>query len=198
MSNNKTDVADKSSKERVWDCFNVPVSSDARKESMTSAQILHLHTLSKRCTDLGMDSKGLWRRVFAESKVKQIDGTTSDQFAQARDLLQAEVERLTEKEERRRLIGKILRATIEKDAKAELDDFCARKYGQAILYDLTIDELVNILLFITDFETKPLAPRPSPQLPKAELLPWGRYLLTYKLRNIILIAFGGVIGASFL
>lgn len=144
----------------------------AESRKLVPAQRQELYDLGVKCEELGGDSKSLWRRVFAQLGVNRIDDITTEQFQQARGVLQANLDQLQEEADKRRLIGKILRATDEKAARSELNNFCELTFGRTQLNSLKRAELQRVLEFIQRFEVRPLA-TPAPQPPAAPSAPEG-------------------------
>ncbi|MNJ35133.1 flagella biosynthesis regulator [compost metagenome] len=157
---------------------------------LVPAQRQALYDLSLKCVELGADSKEIWRRVFAELGVKQIDDITAEQFQQARGVLQARLDQLQDEDNKRRLIGKILRAAIEKDAQAELNNFCDLTFGRTHLNSLQRADLQRTLEFIQGFEVKPALSVPT-QPVRLEL---REFLLAYRSNAFWLFAFGFIVG----
>lgn len=169
----------------------INVGEKAEPRALVPAQNQELYGLSLRCVELGADSKEIWRRVFAELGVKQIDEITAEQFQQARGVLQARLDQLQEEDDKRRLIGKILRATTEKDAKAELNNYCDLTFGRTHLNSLKRADLQRVLEFIQGFQIKPVA-TPHPIQP--ERLALREFLITYKMNAAGLFMFGLIVG----
>lgn len=142
--------------------------SESRK--LVPAQRQELYDLGVKCEEFGAESKPLWRRVFAQLGVNRIDDITTEQFLQARGVLQASLDQLQEEADKRRLIGKILRTTDEKAAKAELNNFCELTFGRTQLNGLKRTELPRVLEFIQRFEVKPQV-TPAPQPPASAPAP---------------------------
>lgn len=165
--------------------------------ALVPAQKQELYELGLKCVELGVSSKEVWRQVFAELSVKQIDNITAEQFQQARSVLQARLDQLLDEDDKRRLIGKILRATTEKDAKAELSNYCDLTFGRTLLSNLKRVELQLVLEFIQGFQVKPL--RGEPPTPTGELasgpltkLPLREFLITYRV-NAFWLFMAGII-----
>lgn len=143
--------------------INMAEKPEAR--DLVPAQSQELYDLGLKCVELGGDSKEIWRRVFAELGVKQIADITTDQFLEARKVLQANLDQLQEDADKRRLIGKILRTMDEKAAKTELNNFCELTFGRTHLNNLKRTELQRTLEFIQGFEIRPQAtPEPQPSV----------------------------------
>lgn len=175
----------------------INVASKVEVKALVPAQKQELYDLGLKCVELGADSKEIWRRVFAELGVKQIGDIASNQFPQARHVLQARLDQLVDEDDKRRLIGKILRAATEKDAKAELSNFCDLTFGRTHLNSLKRAELQRVLEFIQGFQVKPLAIELAPgeklvSMP-ATRLPLREFLITYRVNAFWLFMFGIIV-----
>jgi hypothetical protein len=174
--------------------IQINVAGKSEQRGLVPAQKQELYELGLKCVELGADSKEIWRRVFAELSVKQIGDITSDQFQQARNVLQARLDQLMDEDDKRRLIGKILRAATEKDAKAELNNYCDLTFGRTHLNHLKRADLQRVLEFVQGFEVKPLAaPQPAPAPIHSERLALREFLITYKSNAFWLFIFGVIV-----
>ncbi|WP_256815379.1 MULTISPECIES: hypothetical protein [Pseudomonas] len=169
--------------------YDVQINMAGKPEfrALVPAQKKELYDLGVRCSELGADSKDIWRAVFAELGIKQIGDITAEQFQQARNVLQVRLNNLQEEEDKRRLVGKILRATTEKDAKAELNNFCDVTFGRTHLNKLKRAELQRVLEFIQEFQIKPLSGGAKP-------MPLREFLLAHRVHATGLFVFGVIVG----
>lgn len=167
----------------------INMAGKAEFRALVPAQKKELYDLGVRCSELGADSKDIWRAVFAELGIKQIGDITAEQFQQARNVLQVRLDNLQEEEDKRRLVGKILRVTTEKDAKAELNNFCDVTFGRTHLNKLKRAELQRVLEFIQGFQIKPL-----PGAGAAMPMPLREFLLTHRMHATGLFVFGVFVG----
>lgn len=178
--------------------INMATKTEERR--LVPAQKNELYELSLRCVELGADSKDIWRSVFAELGVKQIGDISLEQFLPARHVLKSRLDHLVDEDDKRRLIGKILRAAAEKDAKAELNNFCDVTFGRTHLATLKRVELQRALEFMRDFKVQPLqggqTKPPTGNLPAA-LLSLREFIVTYKANSFWLFMLG-VIADRFL
>ncbi len=165
----------------------INMAGKAEFRALVPAQKKELYDLGVRCSELGADSKDIWRAVFAELGIKQIGDITAEQFQQARNVLQIRLDNLQEEEDKRRLVGKILRVTTEKDAKAELNNFCDVTFGRTHLNKLKRAELQRVLEFAQGFQIKPL---PGAAIP----MPLREFLLTHRVHATGLFVFGVFVG----
>lgn len=171
----------------------INVASKVEVKALVPAQKQELYDLGLKCVELGGDSKEIWRRVFAELGVKQIGDIASSQFSQARHVLQARLDQLVEEDDKRRLIGKILRAATEKDAKSELNNYCDLTFGRTHLSSLKRAELQRVLEFIQGFQVKPMEVEPREATMPLVRLPLREFLITYKANAFWLFMFGIIV-----
>ncbi|HHR0444937.1 TPA: hypothetical protein ACSXXW_000936 [Pseudomonas aeruginosa] len=164
--------------------------------ALVPAQRQELYDLNVKCVELGADSKEIWRRVFAELGIKQIGEITSQQFSKARDVLQARLDQLQEDDDKRRLIGKVLRAATEKDAKIELNNFCDINFGRTHLSGLKRADLQRVLEFIQGFEVAPIAP--AAPTAAHQRLDFADFLITYRFNAAGLFLLGLIVGRFWL
>lgn len=143
--------------------YGVNVSLVERTETrvLVSAQRQELHELRAKCEELGDDPRDVWRAVHAQLGVTTISEITTERFIEARDAIQARLESLQEEADKRRLVGKVLRAVAEKDAKVELNNFCELNFGRTQLKGLQKVQLQKALEFVQSF-TPGLRERPTP------------------------------------
>lgn len=175
--------------------FGTQLNIDTRNEprDLVPAQRQALYDLSLKCVELGGDSKEIWRRVFAELGVKQIDDITVEQFSQARRVLQARLDQFQDEDDKRRLIGKILRAAAEKGAKAELNNFCDVTFGRTHLNSLLRVDLQRALEFIQGFQIESMAAVSTEhELPK--VLPLRDFLIIHRINAAGLFVSGIIVG----
>lgn len=160
--------------------YDVQINMAGRAEfrALVPAQKKELYDLGLRCSELGADSKDIWRAVFAELGIKQIGDIATDHFQQARNVLQCRLDSLLEEEDKRRLVGKVLRLATEKDARAELNDFCDVTFGRTHLNKLKRAELQRVLEFIQGFQVVPLSIGATKDTPQR--MPLREFLLTHR------------------
>lgn len=193
MSSNSVEVGGDQNRVAGRDYVEINMGREQRKIPLVPAQSQELYGLGIRCTELGADSKDTWRRVFAELGVKQIDDITADQFLQARNVLQARLNSLVDEDDKRRLVGKILRTATEKDAKAELNNFCDLTFGRTHLNNLQRAELQRALEFVQGFQIRPLAEVPT-EPAKPSPMPLREFLSIHRVNAVGLFVFGIVVG----
>lgn len=174
--------------------YDVQINMAGRAEfrPLVPAQKKELYDLGIRCTELGADSKDIWRAVFAELGVKQIGDIATEHFQRARSVLQCRLDALLEEEDKRRLVGKVLRMATEKDAGAELNDFCDVTFGRTHLNKLKRAELQRVLEFIQGFQVAPLSIDPTMATPQR--MPLRDFLLIHRAHAAGLFVFGFIVG----
>ncbi|POF99424.1 hypothetical protein BGP82_29095 [Pseudomonas putida] len=174
--------------------YDVQINMAGRAEfrPLVPAQKKELYDLGIRCTELGADSKDIWRAVFAELGVKQIGDIATEHFQRARSVLQCRLDALLEEEDKRRLVGKVLRMATEKDAGAELNDFCDVTFGRTRLNKLKRAELQRVLEFIQGFQVAPLSIDPTMATPQR--MPLRDFLLIHRAHAAGLFVFGFIVG----
>lgn len=163
---------------------------------LVPAQRAELHELRAKCEELGADPRDVWRAVHAQLAVKSIDQIQSSQFAEARGVITSLLERLMDDADRRRLVGKILRAAAEKDARVELSNFCDVTFGRTQLNNLPRPDLQRVLEFIQSFQVQPLLQSPSPTQSDPETparLPLREFLIIYKSNAFWLFMLGVIV-----
>ncbi|MBH8611929.1 hypothetical protein I4N56_014085 [Pseudomonas mohnii] len=131
----------------------------AEQRGLVTAQRKELHDLRAQCEELGDDPRDVWRMVHAHLGVTSVNEISAEQFPAAREVMQQRLERLREEADKRRLVGKVLRAATEKDARAELNTFCELGFGRTQLNNLEKTQLQKALEFVLQF--KPAAPLAS-------------------------------------
>lgn len=170
---------------------NISLADKAETRFLVSAQRKELHELRAKCEELGDDPRDVWRTVHAQLAVTSISEITAEQFVEARKVIQTRLEYLQEEADKRRLIGKVLRAVTEKDARAEMSNFCDRTFGRTQLTSLKRFELQAVLAFIQDFSV----PEPQNSTPKKpERMELKDFLITYKWNAATLFLFGFLVG----
>jgi hypothetical protein len=130
---------------------NIHLVDKTETRGLVSAQRKELHQLRAMCEELGDDPRDVWRRVHAQLGVTTIGEITVEQFVDARTVLQTRLEFLQEEADKRRLVGKVLRVVAEKDAKAELNNFCELTFGRTQLNNLQKPQLQITLEFVQGF-----------------------------------------------
>lgn len=172
--------------------IQINLADKAEERGLVPAQRKELHELRAKCEDLGDDPRDVWRRVHAQLGVKSISEISADQFPEARDVLRARLEQLQEETDKRRLVGKVLRAVSEKDASHEVNNFCELTFGRTQLNQLKRAELQKVLEFILQFEARPV---PAPlQVEAAPKLDLRGFLITYRWNAAGLFLFGVLVG----
>jgi hypothetical protein len=159
--------------------------------SLVSAQRKELHELRAKCEELGDDPRDVWRRVHAQLGVTTISEITAEQFVDARNAIQARLELLQEEADKRRLVGKVLRAVAEKDAKAEMNNFCELSFGRTQLINLQKPQLQQTLEFVQRFQPMK-QPEASPIEPKAISI--REFLVVHKQNAAVLFCLGVLVG----
>jgi len=172
--------------------FGVSISLAGKTETrgLVSAQRNELHALRAKCEELGDDPRDVWRRVHAQLGVTTISEITSEQFVDARNVIQARLEHLQEEADKRRLVGKVLRAVAEKDAKAEMNNFCELSFGRTQLSNLQKPQLQKTLEFIQRFQTTAQPIRSEP-----EALKLKDFIVLHRQNAAVLFILGILIGA---
>ena len=162
---------------------------DAR--ALVSAQRKQLHELRAKCEELGDDPRDVWRRVHAQLGVTTIGEITAEQFVDARNVMQSRLEFLQEDADKRRLVGKVLRAVAEKDAKAEMNNFCELSFGRTQLNNLQKPQLQKTLEFVQGFV--PDRQKASP-LPELNELVFKDFVMLHRQNAAVLFLLGMLIG----
>ncbi|MCV0073265.1 hypothetical protein KUC74_20030 [Pseudomonas aeruginosa] len=171
--------------------IQINLTDKAEERGLVPAQRKELHELRAKCEELGDDPRDVWRRVHAQLGVKSISEIASDQFPEARDVLRARLEQLQDETDKRRLVGKVLRAASEKDASQEVNNFCELTFGRTQLTQLKRAELQKVLEYILQFEAKSLPPQQIDTPPQR--LPLREFLITYKANAFWLFVFGIIV-----
>lgn len=172
--------------------ININLTDKPEPKGLVSAQRKELHALRAKCEELGDDPRDVWRRVHAQLGVTTIGEITAEQFTEARDVIQSRLEYLQDDADKRRLVGKVLRAVTEKDAKAEMNNFCEVAFGRTQLNNLQKAQLQKTLEFIQRFE-------PNTQLahPEADVLTIKEFLVRHRQSAAALFFLGMLIGGVF-
>jgi hypothetical protein len=126
-------------------CPHANPQDEQANRPLVPAQRNALYELGLKCSELGADSKEIWRKVFAELGVTQIADITAGQFPQARSVLQRRLDQLQDEADKRRLTGKILRLADEKAARAEMNNYCELTFGRTQLATLQRPQLQRVL-----------------------------------------------------
>ncbi|APC14548.1 hypothetical protein BLL42_01910 [Pseudomonas frederiksbergensis] len=172
--------------------INLPDKPEFR--GLVTAQRKELHELRAKCEELGDDPRDVWRRVHAQLGVCSISEITAEQFHEARTVISGRLEQLQEEADKRRLMGKILRSTAEKDARQEMLNFCDLSFGRTQLSHLKRNELQRVLEFVQQVEINPQPAAEIPQVQTAEPLQLREFLLMYKTNAAGLFLFGIFVG----
>lgn len=173
--------------------FGISISlADADKaeaRGLVTAQRKELHELRAKCEELGDDPRDVWRMVHAHLGVTSINEIAADQFPEAREVIRQRLERLKEEADKRRIVGKVLRAVAEKDAKAEVNTFCDLSFGRTQLNNLEKVQLQKTLEFVLQF-------RPAAKMPeKPAELSFQDFLMLHR-RNVAgVFLLGMLVGA---
>ncbi len=170
--------------------INIALADKPELKSLVVAQRQELHTLRAKCEELGDDPREVWRRVHAHLGVKSISEISSDQFSDARSVLQERLSFLQEEADKRRLVGKVLRATAEKDAKAEMNNFCELSFGRVQLKNLEKHQLQKTLDFVQQLELASVPPAEQPP----EAITLRNFLATHRSNAAIVFLVGVFIG----
>lgn len=172
--------------------IQINLADKVEERGLVPAQRKELHELRAKCEELGDDPRDVWRRVHAQLGVKSISEIGADQFPEARDVLRARLEQLQDEADKRRLVGKVLRAASEKDANQEVSNFCELTFGRTQLTQLKRAELQKVLEFILQFDARPApAPLQAEAAPKLDL---RGFLLAYRWSAAGLFLFGVLVG----
>lgn len=166
----------------------------AEVRGLVTAQRKELHELRAKCEELGADPRDVWRRVHAQLGVTSISEITSEQFVQARSVMQARLEFLQEKADKRRLVGKVLRVVAEKDAKTEMNNFCELNFGRTHLENLQKPQLQQTLEFVQGFQ--PVMPPAAPVVGTG-VVSIREFLVVHKQNAAVLFCLGVLIGGIF-
>ncbi|WP_165672234.1 hypothetical protein [Metapseudomonas otitidis] len=172
--------------------IQINLSDKAEDRGMVPAQRKELHELRAKCEELGDDPRHVWRLVHAQLGVKSIAEISADQFPEARDVIRTRLEQLQDEADKRRLVGKVLRAASEKDLSQEVNNFCELTFGRTKLTQLQRAELQKVLEFILQLDAKP-APTPH-QAETAPKLDLRGFLLAYRWNAAGLFLFGVLVG----
>ncbi|UVM52186.1 hypothetical protein LOY38_09170 [Pseudomonas sp. B21-015] len=169
--------------------ININLTEKHEPKGLVSAQRMELHALRAKCEELGDDPRDVWRRVHAQLGVTTIGEITAEQFTQALNVLQARLEHLQDDADKRRLVGKVLRAVAEKDAKAEMNNFCELAFGRTQLNNLQKSQLQKTLEFIQRFEPNTQLAQSAPRA-----LTLKEFLMLHRQNAAALFFLGVLIG----
>lgn len=173
--------------------FGINISlADANKaesRGLVTAQRKELHELRAKCEELGDDPRDVWRMVHAHLGVTSIHEISADQFTDAREVMRQRFERLKEEADKRRLVGKVLRAVAEKDAKAEVSTFCDLSFGRTQLINLEKIQLQKTLEYVLQFK-----PTVQPAVEPAGLA-FQAFLMLHKKNAAVVFLLGILIGS---
>ncbi|QAY92532.1 hypothetical protein [Pseudomonas sp. ACM7] len=170
---------------------NIHLVDKTETRGLVSAQRKELHQLRAKCEELGDDPRDVWRTVHAQLAVTSISEITAEQFIDARNVMQIRLERLQEEADKRRLVGKVLRAVAEKDAKDEMNNFCELSFGRTQLNNLQKSQLQQTLEFVQHFQ--PMRQPYAPQIIPREIS-IREFLVTHKQIATVLFCFGVLVG----
>lgn len=161
----------------------------AESRGLVAAQRQELHELRAKCEEIGDDPRDVWRAVHAHLGVTSINEISANQFSEAREVMLRRFERLKEDADKRRLVGKVLRAAVEKDAKAEMNTFCDLSFGRTQLKDLEKAQLQKTLEYVIRFKPE------TPPVTEPTDLTFQGFVLLYKKNAAGIFALGVLIGA---
>jgi len=103
-------------------------------------------------------------------------------------VLQARLEYLQEEADKRRLVGKVLRVVAEKDAKAEMNNFCELTFGRTQLNNLQKTQLQMTLEFVQGFVP---GRQETPLIPEVSKLAIKEFLMLHQ-KNAAALFFAGI------
>lgn len=172
--------------------ININLTDKSEPKGLVSAQWKELHALRAKCEELGDDPREIWRRVHAQLGVTTIGEITAEQFTEARSVIQARLEHLQDDADKRRLVGKVLRAVAEKDVKAEMNNFCELAFGRTQLNNLQKTQLQKTLEFIQRFEPNTQRAQSAPRA-----LTLKEFLMLHRQNAAVLFFLGVLIGWIF-
>ncbi|MBK3440779.1 hypothetical protein [Pseudomonas lactis] len=171
--------------------ISISVADKAEARGLVSAQRKELHGLRAKCEELGDDPRDVWRMVHAQLAVTSISELTTEQFLDARNVMQARLEHLQEEADKRRLVGKVLRAVAEKDARAEMSTFCELNFGRTQLNNLQKSQLQKTLEFVLNFKPE-VRHLPSPA--EFGTLAFWEFLTAHRQNAAALFCIGLLVG----
>lgn len=169
--------------------ISINIADKTESRGLVSAQRKELHELRAKCEELGEDPRDVWRMVHAQLGVTTISEITADQFPDARNTMQARLEQLQEEADKRRLVGKVLRAVAEKDVRTEMSNFCELSFGRTQLRNLKKAQLQKVLEFVQQFEPVKQQAIPSPE---SDAISIQNFLILHR-RNAAGLFFLGVL-----
>lgn len=170
---------------------NIHLVDKTESRGLVSAQRKELHQLRAMCEELGDDPRDVWRTVHAQLAVTSISEITAEQFIDARKVMQIRLERLQEEADKRRLVGKVLRAVAEKDAKDEMNNFCELSFGRTQLKNLQKSQLQQTLEFVQHFQ--PMRQQEALPITRREIS-IKEFLVMHKQNAAALFCFGVLVG----
>ncbi|MBP5951329.1 hypothetical protein [Pseudomonas sp. P42] len=171
--------------------ISINLTDKGESRGLVSAQRKELHEMRAKCEELGDDPRDIWRNVHAQLGVTTISEITAEQFVEARNVMKARLEFLQEEADKRRLVGKVLRAVAEKDAKAEMTNFCELSFGRTQLKNLQKAQLQRTLEFVQNFQ--PTTQQDAPQIVPGEVS-IRDFLFMHKQTAAVLFCFGVLVG----
>ncbi len=171
--------------------ININLADKAEARGLVSAQRKELHGLRAKCEELGDDPRDVWRMVHAQLAVTSISEITTEQFLDARNVMRVRLEHLQEEADKRRLVGKVLRAVAEKDAKAETNTFCELNFGRTQLNNLQKPQLQKTFEFVLSFRPEVQhASTPDEVSPQA----FWEFLTSHRQNAVGLFCIGVLVG----
>lgn len=173
---------------------NISLVDKTESRLLVFAQRKELHELRAKCEELGDDPRDVWRRVHAQLGVTSISEITAEQFVDARNVMQTRLESLQEDADKRRLVGKVLRAVAEKDAKAEMNNFCELTFGRTQLTNLQKPQLQKTLEFVQSFVPEQQKIMPAHEVRK---LAFKDFLMLHRESSVGLFLLGMLVGGLF-
>lgn len=163
----------------------------SESRSLVTAQRKELHELRAKCEELGDDPRDVWRTVHAQLGVTTISEITAEQFVDARNVMKTRLEFLQEEADKRRLVGKVLRVVAEKDAKAEMNNFCELSFGRTQLKNLQKSQLQKTLEFVQRFQP---VRQPEAKGNTSSVITLREFLVLHKQSAAALFCLGVLVG----
>lgn len=163
----------------------------SESRSLVTAQRKELHELRAKCEELGDDPRDVWRTVHAQLGVTTISEITAEQFVDARNVMKTRLEFLQEEADKRRLVGKVLRVVAEKDAKAEMNNFCELSFGRTQLKNLRKSQLQKTLEFVQRFQP---VRQPEAKGNTSSVITLREFLVLHKQSAAALFCLGVLVG----
>lgn len=171
--------------------ININIADKNESRGLVAAQRKELHELRAKCEELGEDPRDIWRMVHAQLGVTTISEISADQFADARNTMQTRLEQLQEEADKRRLVGKILRAVAEKDVRTEMNNFCELSFGRTQLNNLKKLQLQKVLEFVQQFVP---VKQPAIPAPESDAISIQNFLIFHRRNAAVLFFFGVLVG----